>query len=484
MAPTSKLTLGIELEFIVFYTTSDKLVPIEENDPYGPIPVVPRHITPPSDMEHLDNDIESLEAAYIRQQVADVIASTGCKSQARSNAKGSEPDIYKVWNVVPDLSVKLPLQIDNDYSPLKHVGIEVNSPAYVANEDAFQEISTVIKAIHSAFRTAVPPVCGLHVHVGRDGVPLKLRPLQRIASLLWLAEDLINTLHPGCRLGNPYCLDVRHCSNLAHGMSIVQATLHPRGLGEAQHAEFSVNRIDTHRTKPTDFPYCRPFGITVDEDSTPSRSLAADFNIELRDPEYESPEILDIMDGAQDILRATDTGAIAELFAWGVSTRGAYNLCNLEYEKDWRGLAIIGGEEVSSRKPTIEFRQAAGSLDDQWVILWAKICLALCGSAVVESSDDDFFQLLYDCAKGEEKPWTYDVFDLLHDIGLNEEDIEAVYNRLVTQRHELEPVLKFYHPDTCWHHATKDWEDLRAYYKVDEDFDRESTPDSWGDASW
>ncbi|KAI0460609.1 hypothetical protein F5B21DRAFT_452508 [Xylaria acuta] len=81
------------------------------------------------------------------------------------------------------------------------------------------------------------------------------------------------------------------------------------------------------------------------------------------------------------------------------------------------------------------------------IVLWAKICLALNGPAVVESSDDDFFQLLYNCEEGYYSPHKYDIFDLLHDIGLCKEDIDAVHSRLVSGRYEREPGLAFHRPD-------------------------------------
>jgi hypothetical protein len=71
-----------------------------------------------------------------------------------------------VWNVVLDLSVKPPLHIEQAYSLFKHVGVEINSPAFAANEASYQEISIVVKAVRSAFCTATPPVAGFHVHVG------------------------------------------------------------------------------------------------------------------------------------------------------------------------------------------------------------------------------------------------------------------------------------------------------------------------------
>jgi hypothetical protein len=162
---------------------------------------------------------------------------------------------------------------------------------------------------------------------------------------------LINTLHPGRRLSNSDCRDLRHFSNLARGMAVEEATLRPQGLGKAQHAEYSADRINGHRKKPTSFPYSRPENITVDKNSTPSRSLAADTKLRLLDPEQETlPENFDRMDGVRHILPATDTGAIANLLD---AVRGAYSLSSLNYTRDWDGSALICAEIPNPSKPTI-----------------------------------------------------------------------------------------------------------------------------------
>jgi hypothetical protein len=112
-------------------------------------------------------------------------------------------------------------------------------------------------------------------------------------------------------------------------------------------------------------------------------------------------------------------------------------------------------------------------LDTQWGIIWAKICLALCGPAIVESSDEDFLQLLYDCVKAEDESSAYDVFDFLHDIGLSEEDVAAVHRYLVSNGHDEEPMLGFHQPQTCWYDHLEDGEALWDYKDDFGDFFRE-----------
>ncbi|KAI0185265.1 putative amidoligase enzyme-domain-containing protein [Xylaria flabelliformis] len=391
MADKSPQTLGIELEFIVFYTTPDQPAPAKDDKRYGPVLECPHYseipLPPGFEVDEDDYPRRELEAAWVRQKVADVIASAGFGSKASLYAKGPEEDLFTLWNVVPDYSLRLPFDFDQAYMPLEHVGVEVNSPVFVAGEDAFKEISTVVKAINSAFLTTVPPVCGFHVHVGRGHKPLEFRPVQRIASLLWLAENLIDTLHPGCRHGNKYCFGMRHFSNMGAILCSEHTGEHIDWLGKSRHAKLSMDRVDKNRKKPTNYKYNRPLNVTDSQESTLSRIFACEYLVSFWEPLYnELSAGVKMMDGVRMIFSSKDIGEIAHLTSFKDDRRGGYNFANLASEQGAN----------SPRKPTIEFRGAAGSLDADWIVVWAKICLALCGPAVVESSDDDFFQLLYD----------------------------------------------------------------------------------------
>ncbi|KAJ2990767.1 hypothetical protein NUW58_g2788 [Xylaria curta] len=459
MASSSVQTFGVELELLVFYTTYSRPLPAEEIRRYGPVikcPFCMDIVLPPGIAPKYPN-FDKLPGAWVRQKVADVISEAGFKARSSWRAKGHEPDLFDYWNVVPDISLKINEDFEFAYSPLQAVGVEINSPVLVAGEEAFNEVLTVVKAINSAFRTAVPPMCGLHIHVGRGREALTLRTVQRSASLLWLAGNLIETLHPRSRLNNRHCLGIEKC-NLSTGMTAKEAAGDWK-LGKRQHVKLSLDRVDKDRKKPTHYQYTPPATLPNYPGSTLSLAVAREHGFRFEEPEHK--EIPDVLDGVRSILRATDTGTIAELTG-STAHRGAYNFSNMarragEIPEGWimppwktpDGEVIPSGWEdcpvesepdtavqrhtnkvirEAPRKPTIEFRQGAGSLDGEWIVIWAKICLALTGPAVVESSNDDFFQLLYNCVKAKEQPSEYDVFDLLHDIGISKEDLDAVYH--------------------------------------------------------
>ncbi|KAI0814174.1 putative amidoligase enzyme-domain-containing protein [Xylaria sp. FL0064] len=415
MSLATEQTVGVELEFLIFYSTQEEPVSDQDSARYGPVVEVPSCLPIPTNFDWAVDDINgTLEGTWIRQKVADVIVKAGFKAKAYGQAK-TQDDSFDEWSVVPDISVKLPSHFIHSYLPLKAVGVELNSPAFDAGPAAFEEITAVVKAINAAFRTAVHPCCGYHVHVGRGRAPLKLRHVQRTLSLLWLAENLLNTLHPSCRQGNMHCQDLRGASNLSE---ITQKHQIP---------------------KPTTFWLMQCTGVP---DPTPSHSLAQDYGMQLRHPEDE-PLKLDRVAAVRTVLNAPDLRRVAKI---------------------------------------------------------AKICLALCGSAVVESSDDDFFQLLYDCSQSENKKSNmYNVFDLLHDIGLDHKDIDVVLDRIASGRYEREPSLLFRRPDdmpngildesiaTSWHrpYAPADW----ASVSRDKEWNQSGTDEGeqqpvWENGTW
>ncbi|KAI1415200.1 hypothetical protein F5Y13DRAFT_156925 [Hypoxylon sp. FL1857] len=58
-----------------------------------------------------------------------------------------------------------------------------DSPAMYASEGAFKKVEAVTNMLRTAFRTAVPLSCGLHVHVGLGSELLPLGTLKRMAAI-------------------------------------------------------------------------------------------------------------------------------------------------------------------------------------------------------------------------------------------------------------------------------------------------------------
>ncbi|KAK6075583.1 hypothetical protein SCUP234_07672 [Seiridium cupressi] len=75
----------------------------------------------------------------------------------------------------------------------------------------------------------------------------------------------------------------------------------------------------------------------------------------------------------------------------------------------------IGNTSVPSKR-TVEWRQAAGSMDGKWVSVWSRIVVGVSRFAV-HAPVDEFLRILT-CCDYAEKGGSYDVLDLLEDMGL------------------------------------------------------------------
>ncbi|KAJ8126482.1 hypothetical protein O1611_g7155 [Lasiodiplodia mahajangana] len=98
--------------------------------------------------------------------------------------------------------------------------------------------------------------------------------------------------------------------------------------------------------------------------------------------------------------------------------------------QSWRMAISFGGYRCDSignpRKPlrTLEFRMGEGSLDSEWISTWAKICTGIFRFALY-SSPSDFLAVLANCDRASKEDGSYDVVDLLDEIGLFAEAEQA-----------------------------------------------------------
>ncbi|KAK8126821.1 uncharacterized protein PG998_002580 [Apiospora kogelbergensis] len=83
---------------------------------------------------------------------------------------------------------------------------------------------------------------------------------------------------------------------------------------------------------------------------------------------------------------------------------------------------------------TVEFRQAESSLDPAWVTTWVKICIGMIKFAI-NAPADVFMQVVTNCDLAERDRGSYDVVDLLGDMGLFAE-ANAVAERMWQNREE------------------------------------------------
>jgi hypothetical protein len=117
--------------------------------------------------------------------------------------------------------------------------------------------------------------------------------------------------------------------------------------------------------------------------------------------------------GVEQIAGTKASCEVAQMLA--CSFRSNYNLQS--YQCDFIG------HPMAPTKRTIEWRQGAASMDANWVATWIKIVVGVSRFAV-HAPPGEFLRVLHHCDYAE-KGGSYDVLDLLEDMGLVTEAIIA-----------------------------------------------------------
>ncbi|RYO97443.1 hypothetical protein DL765_011187 [Monosporascus sp. GIB2] len=356
-------SIGTELEFFVAVRIEDgsrptvpKLFASSEGNPL----IVP-------EAESIGRALETHVIEHVRHTITLALDK---KLRGKTSVIASPQDLddrearhlrpYMSWTVEREGTASMPEDIlgQPGVSDYMWVDLEVKSPALWAADDAFIEIFDAVQALQQTYWICTPPSTALQFHYGYGKDYIPFRNLRRIAALLYAADPLLVQLHPQHRRNNTYSLSNRLYSILAHGLT-----------------EADDNRdSETPETKP----------------ESPGRRG------EGSDPQQEAPGLSKRMETLRG-RPAYDFGAYADS----------------RYRK-----------EIPRRrqqpKRTIEFRQAAGTMDPDEVVAHAKIAVRLCEWA---STADlaEFWKLILDCEAGESMPSWFDVFDLLARLDLNAE---------------------------------------------------------------
>ncbi|KAI0538087.1 putative amidoligase enzyme-domain-containing protein [Xylaria digitata] len=383
-------------------------------------------------------------------------------------------DKYRDWNVDGDSSIRPPKQ-----SSYRFVGVEVISPVQFASPKGFNAIRLAILAITSKFRCMVNLSCGLHVHVGLGIERLPLEQIRRIASLSYAAEPLLFTLHGPSRRVHDYCRSLHDYSRLANGVigkdlegKVEHSDPHLKEdlggecytyLGAVRrHGEEALSARNKHVDKthieafletrqPGHYePFTRPDDsrhtkllpeisdhiLTAQRASSSSiiREPARQRNIpRLRLPKPTLSELLRVrkelepVDGAVPLEifdRLGERGPGPGVFE---ATKHIYSQpasCYISSLLSGELRPAINFESYSCRslrpavdQRTVEFRMGEGSLDAEWVSTWAKIIVGLFKFALY-STPSNFIAVLENCDRVMKEDGTYDIIDMLDDMGL------------------------------------------------------------------
>ncbi|ETS87862.1 hypothetical protein PFICI_01690 [Pestalotiopsis fici W106-1] len=255
---------------------------------------------------------------------------------------------YHRWNVVPETMVdKFRLdQLDLKGTPFHAVDVELTSPAMTNGKEADDEIVRVVKLITDNLVYFVHEKCGFHVHVGQGPTMWAMEHLRKMAAVCYAMEIWFDDLHPEHRRTND-----EFCPSLFKKSRLSQGM---KGELANDYARRGVTPLFV------DFPSMGP-----------------------------NPKVT-LQEAWKELNDAGTAQAIHNLLPWPC----AYNLTH------------VGGEA----KGTVEFRQAAGTMNEVWAVHWSNLVCGLIDWAR-RATDDEVSELLLNgelVQAGAKKTYTVD----------------------------------------------------------------------------
>ncbi|KAG8156318.1 hypothetical protein KVR01_013770 [Diaporthe batatas] len=440
--PSQGVTFGVELEMAVPFLFFDQPDPAEGMDMRKVIRVSRETKSPRTSFREEtprpENILEGIFKEFLRGHGLAIWDPTmqGKADQAISPPTG--------WFIGIDTSIH-----ELKFAHYNWVGLELRSPAMLANETSFAEIKRVVSLLRTSFRLRVNETTGLHVHVGLGAQRLPPRAIIRLVQLLWCADGTLSQLHPPERFLSPFCPSIRHDSVLARRLlDDWRGTENLTVGGGLAITPLTVSAALTDRLKallqaPTSFPALDsrpntsrlqrlpPVRTNPYEDAGAQRRYGMlnvfgggrphrDFLLISRPAEGITEETcLPVLDG----LRALCRPEMYEKATRAVDEIQINSMKRANYNCNAYGFQHVGGPPM---RMTVEFREAAGSLDPSWVAAWARITSRIV-EFCLEAEEDEFVELLMRVLEAELAfeanggVSRYDVVDFLHDLGLPDE---------------------------------------------------------------
>lgn len=343
---------------------------------------------------------------------------------------------YRHWDAKRDVSVVPPANFYDDDPNLRNFGwidVEVTSPALFATEKSWAEIHHVVTALNEAFWIIAPSTAALHTHYGRGKNWIPLNHLRRIGAFLFAGDPTITQMHPEHMRNEErfWCPSNRMLSNLAHGVPRQEASNYINThYSEVQSEEVPELDDSSQELEPRPTLERGPkFTSIFPRGSLPGYwFLQKEFDnnypdwMEGREPLPTSVrgKPLDIVSAARELLATENGPTVALLMRYRLPNRMAYNFRAYAYDEYRR--PRLEGRLVSAYQPkrTLEFRQAAGTVDPDEVVAHAKVVVRLCEWASA-APIGELWKRILDLAQAEKHSDWYDVFDLLVDLDLVDE---------------------------------------------------------------
>ncbi|KAM0193735.1 hypothetical protein ACHAPC_001400 [Botrytis cinerea] len=329
-----ELTFGFELEFGV-KSVPDQFLDPEPNDPrhvhgitrperYPKDQFLP-YLESPDVVEEntalwektLENFNAQLDALQIG--MAKLLTENGLPAVAQADEEESkDPSIkdLKYWVISNDATINHGSSYNTNSHTYFWWPIEIQSPAYIYNEENKQKVRKMLQCIDSVYRTNCDLSADIHVHIGNGQKGFDARTLRKSMAFVYTFENQIATIHP------PHYMTQRAFSKPVRTHSLL------------------AQAIRDHRDEIIE--------------------TGGEEDLRKFDEDAIIDGILEI-DTVENIVSILSSPKIEEdrLF-----NRLTYSICNLKTD----------AEKV---KKTIEFRQHKSTFDDEEVYHWITVCRSL-----------------------------------------------------------------------------------------------------------
>ncbi|KAI1385778.1 uncharacterized protein F4822DRAFT_432636 [Hypoxylon trugodes] len=427
MATPNQTSFGVEIECIVAYqrgNTKQNRPQMFRDAPGNPI-IVPEGVgitrTIRESIEHVINNA-------VRGHEGDrVLNMTNVQVSLDNDLNNFHLHKYRGWVVKRDYSVNPDDALLKDWDATKHMweDVEITSPALFATEKSFEEVRRVVQALIDTFWLYAPESSGLHVHIGRGKYYFEIDEIRRLSAFLYAADPILTQMHPEVRRTTQrhYCISNRLYSTLAHGAPSIEASRSINNLtqeGPPITSSRSTGALprEEKRGQNANFFFQRGFlkGYTLDQNEFDTRQPA----FAARLPQYEVGKPLPTAIAVEQLLNSPNPPTISLLMEQDSFSPMAYKFTfygHMYYRKLVMEGPLPSRETQNGR--TIEFRQAAGSVDPDEIVAQCKIAVGVCDFARTAPLER-LWEVILDLAQGEVNSNWYDVFDLLTELDLVE----------------------------------------------------------------
>lgn len=443
------ITFGVELEILVPYLWSDQPDPAGDTDKREAIRLSKEAMSP-GDPYAAHDEVKNILRNFFRAHDIPVYDN--------GVPEAGPPSRYSIGQ---DSTVR-----ETKFSMYNWAGIEIRSPALVAEAGSFDEIRRVVTLLRNTFRLRINDTTGFHVHVGMGAQKLPPRAIRRLSQFLWCAEGMLSQLHPPERMLNQFCPSIRHSSHLARGgldhwrIAEEESKKMAESLGRSSDVEPAQDqedhtkvskRLATLQQNPNSFSALnsrldplrlrrfQPVRASPYENeearrrhrSKGGRALTLLTRREFLEqgllhpheagmprpkPEETSTSIIDGLGVLCQEQMYTNTTRAVNMLSGYMGQRFNYNLLAYDFQD-------FGDLEV---RRTVEFREEAGSLEPSWVVAWSRICSRIV-EFCLQAKEDVFVDVLMRVVEAElafeasQEELRYDVVDLLNDLSLHGE---------------------------------------------------------------